>query len=139
MNFFETQAGHNFFQYEVPRLTQALEKIAAALSHPVPILKPAETPDKDLLTKLYYGSYDPEKYQSYEQIRPLNNQVSQTEKDLRAHLTPEADQLFDAYQRADNLRDDAVATQAYAAGFRTAVQMFLAGSTLPMPTGGGTP
>ena len=135
MNFYETKAGHIFFDSQLPRLTKALEEIAAALSHPQPAIKLNTVSDQELLSCLFYGSYDPEKYQSYEQIRILNRQVSQAEIALRKTLTPEADQLLDAYQRADNIRDDAVAEQAYAAGFRTAVQMLLAGSTIPRDQG----
>ena len=135
MNFFETKTGHIFFESQLPKLSKALEEIAAALSHPQPILKLDTVPDPDLLSSLYYGSYDPERYQSHEQIVLLNRQVSQAEIALRKTLTPEADLLLDAYQRADNLRDDAVAEQAYASGFRTAVQMMLAGNPVPQ-TGG---
>lgn len=131
MNFFETKAGHIFFESQLPKLTKALEDIAATLTHPQPVFKLDTMPDTELLSNLYYGSYDPERYQSYEQIIPLNRQVSQAEITLRKTLTSEADRLFDAYQKADNLRDDAVAEQAYVSGFRTAVQMLLAGSTTP--------
>lgn len=136
MNFFETQAGHNFFQYELPRLTQAMEDIAKALSHPVPVFKLTEAPDPDLLASLYHGGYDGERYLDFGQIRPLSRQVSQAETDLRTQLTPEACRLFDVYQRANDIRNDAVEAQVYAAGFRTAVQLFLAGNTLPSVTGG---
>ena len=136
MNFYETKAGQVFFESQFPRLTKALEEIAAALSRPQPAMKLDATPDQELLSSLFYGSYSPEKYQSYEQIRILNRQVSQAEIALRKTLTPEADELLDVYQRADNLRDDAVAEQAYASGFRTAVQMLLAGSTTPQTQGG---
>lgn len=135
MNFFETKAGHIFFEYQLPKLTKALEEIAAALSHPQPVLKLDTVPDPDLLSHLYYGSYDPERYQSHEQIVLLNRQVSQAEITLRKTLTPEADQLLDAYQKVDRLRDDAEAEQAYISGFRTAVQMLLAGSQIPQAGG----
>lgn len=137
MNFHETKAGHVFFESQLPRLTKALEEIAAALSHLQPAMKLDARPDQELLSSLFYGSYDPERYQSHEQIRVLNRQVSQAEIALRKTLTPEADRMLDVYQRADNLRDDAVAEQAYASGFRTAVQMLLAGSVVPQTQGGG--
>ena len=131
MNFFETQAGYHFFQYKVPRITKALEDIAEALSKIQPVNNTDTTQDKTLLHRLFYGSYDPELYQSNEQIILLNRQVSQAEKALRETLSSVSDDLLDAYQRADQIRDDEVSAQAYAAGFRTAVQMILSGCMTP--------
>lgn len=89
-------------------------------------------PDKDFLQNLYYGNYEAEKYQETEPIKPLTREVIRTETALRRHLMPQETQLFEDYYQAVTLRNDAVAEQAYEAGFRTAVQMILAGC---MPTG----
>lgn len=46
MNFFDTVAGHNFINYQVPRLIEALERMSEALEENNKLLKEAKE-DKD--------------------------------------------------------------------------------------------
>ncbi len=135
MNFFETQAGDDFFGSQLPRLIASLEKIANALSLPqsAPVLDTASY--KELLLDLYYGNYEPEKYQCRHQLKIYNRQVSEADSLLRRHLSPEAQRLFNEYLKTTEVRNNAEAEQAYISGFRTAVQMLLAGI---MPQSGTT-
>lgn len=127
MNFFDTKRGHLFFDHQLPKLINALERIANTMSRPMPALQAALEPDRDFLSNLYYGNYEAEQYQEPEQVRPLSREVIRAETALRQYLTPEGTRLFEDYYQAAVIRNDAMAEQAYEAGFRTAVQMILAG------------
>ena len=135
MNFYETRRGQKFFDCQLPKLIQALEQIADTISQPAPTEQPELKynikPDKEFLQNLYYGNYEPDRYQEREQIRPLSREVIRTETALRKYLPPEGTKLFEDYYQAAVIRSDAVAEQAYEAGFCTAVQMMLAGCAAP--------
>ena len=112
MNLHETAMGQRFFNVQLPALINTLKDIAAALSRPAPsaISFPA---DPRFLTSLYYGEYEAD--------------VQQKEKALLPLLSSEASIAFEQYQTAVQCRNSAVLEQAYASGYRTAVQMFAAG------------
>ena len=57
----------------------------------------------------------------------FNQAVQQKEKALLPLLSREASIAFEQYQTAVQCRNSAVLEQAYASGYRTAVQMFAAG------------
>lgn len=135
MNFYETQRGQKFFDFQLPKLTDTLGRIADTLCGAAPALQPEQKsgikPDRDFLSDLYYGNYEPNRYQDRGQIKPLSREVIRTETALRQYLPPEGTKLFEDYYQAAVIRSDAVAEQAYEAGFRTAVQMMLAGCSTP--------
>ncbi len=127
MNFFETQAGYDFFGTHLPRMIAALEKIANALSHPPSVPVSDTVPYEEFLSDLYYGNYEPEKYQSRHQLKIYNRQVTEADSMLCRHLDSEGRRLFNEYLKTTEIRNNAEAEQAYISGFRTAVQMLLAG------------
>lgn len=131
MHFYETQRGHYFFDSQLPKLIQLLENIEKHLSQGALKQQPTLEPDSGFLQNLYYGNYEAEKYQELEQIKPLSREVIRTETALRQYLPPEGTKLFEDYYQAAVIRSDAVAEQAYEAGFCTAVQMMLAGCAAP--------
>jgi len=131
MHFYETQRGHYFFDSQLPKLIQLLENIEKHLSQGALKQQPTLEPDSGFLQNLYYGNYDAEQYQEREHIKPLSREVIRLDTALRQFLTPQEIQLFEDYHQAITLRNDAVAEQAYEAGFRTAVQMMLAGCSAP--------
>lgn len=131
MNFHETKIGQHFFNRQLPALINALEKTAAALSQPVHTILPPESPDKEFLSTLCNSTFDPERYQSLEKMQSLNQQAAQAEQALREQLTPQTFHLLDAYESMTFARSDTMSELAFESGFRTAVQMMLAGRTLP--------
>ena len=117
MNLHETAMGQRFFNVQLPALINTLKDIAAALSRPAPsaISFPA---DPRFLTSLYYGEYEADVFKPDKRLTPFNQTVQQKEK---------ASIAFEQYQTAVQCRNSAVLEQAYASGYRTAVQMFAAG------------
>lgn len=126
MNLHETAMGQRFFNVQLPALINTLKDIAAALSHPAPsaISFPA---DPRFLTSLYYGEYEADVFKPDKRLAPFNQAVQQKEKALLPLLSNEASIAFEQYQAAVQCRNSAVLEQAYASGYRTAVQMFAAG------------
>ena len=126
MNLHETAMGQRFFNAQLPALINTLKDIAAALSRPAPsaISFPA---DPRFLTSLYYGEYEADVFKPDKRLTPFNQTVQQKEKALLPLLSSEASTAFEQYQAAVQCRNSAVLEQAYASGYRTAVQMFAAG------------
>ena len=126
MNLHETAMGQRFFNVQLPALINTLKDIAAALSRPAPsaISFPA---DQHFLTSLYYGEYEADVFKPDKRLAPFNQAVQQKEKALLPLLSNEASIAFEQYQAAVQCRNSAVLEQAYASGYRTAVQMFAAG------------
>ena len=126
MNLHETAMGQRFFNVQLPALINTLKDIAAALSRPAPsaLSFPA---DPRFLTSLYYGEYEADVFKPDKRFTPFNQTVQQKEKALLPLLSSEASIAFEQYQTAVQCRNSAVLEQAYASGYRTAVQMFAAG------------
>lgn len=126
MNLHETAMGQRFFNVQLPALINTLKDIAAALSRPAPsaISFPA---DQHFLTSLYYGEYEADVFKPDKRLAPFNQAVQQKEKALLPLLSNEASIAFEQYQAAVQCRNSTVLEQAYASGYRTAVQMFAAG------------
>ena len=123
MNLHETAMGQRFFNVQLPALINTLKDIAAALSRPAPsaISFPA---DQHFLTSLYYGEYEADVFKPDKRLAPFNQAVQQKEKALLPLLSNEASIAFEQYQAAVQCRNSTVLEQAYASGYRTAVQMF---------------
>ena len=83
--------------------------------------------DPRFLTSLYYGEYEADVFKLDKRLTPFNQAVQQKEKALLPLLSNEASIAFEQYQTAVQCRNSAVLEQAYASGYRTAVQMFAAG------------
>ncbi len=126
MNFYETKAGQIFFQAQLPALIKSLNEISAALTRPAPAILPV-TPDPHFLTSLYYGDYEADIFKLDERRSPLDLAVKQAENALLPMLSGTAITAFETYQDAVQKRNSAVLEQVYASGYRTAVQMLVAG------------
>ena len=134
MNFHETICGRRFFDAQLPHLIKALERIADGLAHTETASPQGITPDPNFLHDLYYGDYEPSvfKKQSNRQ-KELNQAVSKAEAALRDVLrqSPAAVKSFEAYQLAVGEQHSAVTEQAFESGYRTAMQMLMAGLSWP--------
>ena len=130
MNFHETICGRRFFDSQLPHLIKALERIADGLTHTETASPQGITPEPNFLHDLYYGDYEPSvfKKQSNRQ-KELNQAVSKAETALRDVLqqSPAAVKAFEAYQLAVGEQHGAVTEQAFESGYRTAMQMLMAG------------
>lgn len=134
MNFHETTYGRRFFDAQLPHLIKALERIADGLPHTETAPPQGIIPDPNFLHDLYYGDYEPSvfKAQSSRQ-KELNQAVSKAEAALRDVLqqSPAALKAFEAYQLAVGEQHGAVTEQAFESGYRTAMQMLMAGLAWP--------
>lgn len=134
MNFHETICGRRFFDAQLPHLIKALERIADGLTQPKMSLPHGMTIEPNFLHDLYYGDYEPSvfKKQSNRQ-KELNQAVSKAEAALRDVLqqSPAAVKAFEAYQLAVGEQHGAVTEQAFESGYRTAMQMLMAGLSQP--------
>lgn len=134
MNFHETICGRRFFDSQLPHLIKALERIADGLTHTETASPQGITPEPNFLHDLYYGDYEPSvfKKQSNRQ-KELNQAVSKAETALRDVLqqSPAAVKAFEAYQLAVGEQHGAVTEQAFESGYRTAMQMLMAGLSQP--------
>lgn len=134
MNFHETTYGRRFFDAQLPHLIKALERIADGLTHTETAPSQGIAPDSNFLHDLYYGDYEPSvfKKQSSRQ-KELNQAVSAAEAALRDALQqfPASVKAFEAYQLAVGEQHSAVTEQAFESGYRTAMQMLMAGLSWP--------
>ena len=134
MNFHETTYGRRFFDAQLPHLIKALELIADGLAHTETASPQGIASDPRFLHDLYYGEYEPSvfKKQSSRQ-KELNQAVSAAEAALRDVLrqSPAAVKAFEAYQLAVGEQHGAVTEQAFESGYRTAMQMLMAGLSQP--------
>ena len=79
MNFHETKMGTIFFSQQIPELIKTLQKIAAALSKPVPAaIQLTETGELDFLHNLFYGNYEPDIYGCVTVPSRLDQNVKET-------------------------------------------------------------
>lgn len=131
MNFYETQMGQRFFNSQLPKLIQALEKIAASLSSPPAAMNLTGMESSDILHELYCGSYEPDLFGAENETDSLSRQVMQEEHALQQMLNSDAKTQFEKYQTTVSIRNSALTERAYKSGFRLAINLLLAGSFLP--------
>lgn len=133
MNFHETKMGQIFFAQQLPLLIEALQEIAAALKQPVATGQLFDLTDgeNDILSDIYYHNYMPESMERREND-PYNEDVKNALDPLMKVLTPEQRELFYNYEFAEHKRGSSVACRAYKDGIRLAVQVIMAGCTVPV-------
>lgn len=127
MNLHETAMGQRFFNVQLPALINTLKDIAVGAFPPCTICYIPSWQSPRFLTSLYYGEYEADVFKLDKRLTPFNQAVQQKEKALLPLLSNEASIAFEQYQTAVQCRNSAVLEQAYASGYRTAVQMFAAG------------
>ncbi len=134
MNFHDTQMGHEFYGKTVPRIAKALELIAKSLNKPalaagLPFA--CEVP-ADFLSQLYQGNYDPSDEPDTDEISRCSAEILANETELRAAVPPDIWEQIDHTFSLMNKRGDRQREQAFAAGYRTAMMMVMAGMS-PAP------
>lgn len=136
MNFHETVRGQRFFEHQLPTLISALQNIATSLKASRPVVQiDATTDTQDLLTQLYYTTFDPETAPDRETHAIYNNAITQMQEDIRASVDDEVWQKIEHTYVTITTRAAAEREQAYAAGFRTAMSLLACGLTASVPGG----
>ena len=126
MNLHETAMGQRFFNVQLPALINTLKDIAAALPALHHLLYPFRQTHAFSLRSITANM----KQMCSSPINAshlLTRQYNRKKKALLPLLSSEASIAFEQYQTAVQCRNSAVLEQAYASGYRTAVQMFAAG------------
>ena len=85
----------------------------------------------EILSSIYYGGYEPEVYKSRALDRTFSAALEQAHNALLETLSPQGKEALNEYMDILAARGSAVAEQAYESGFRTAVQLLVAGLTNP--------
>ena len=137
MDFHETRMGHNFFEHQLPELIKALNRLSATLSGPVPASGLPVSPDPKFLHDLYFDRYVPEVFEVQMETRQLNQAVSQARKTLVETLPEESKKKLEVYEAALSERNTDLTELAYESGVRAAVQIIMAGLSLPVPPAPG--
>lgn len=135
MNFHETDLRKQFFTLHIPQMIEALREIAATLKRPAIVNRPPDLAEQenDILSDIYNFEYMPES-QTYRKNDPLNRKVQETMNALLESLSPEQKELFLQYEAAENARGGSISCCAYKDGVRLAVQIIMAGCTIPAQT-----
>ena len=131
MNFFETEQERRFYGHTLPRIVNALEKIAGSLNKPTPCIHIAQHVPKDFLSELYWGNYDPSGGPDSEESIHCSAEIKAAQETVKAQVTPEVWEQIDNVFSLISRRSDTDRAEAYAAGFRSAATMLAAGLSKP--------
>ena len=136
MDFHDTKMGRNFFDHQLPQLIEAIQTLTAALDRPTQALTLPVSAEPDFLHDLFFGDYEPEIFKASPKIQRFSQTADQDYKALVATLSEDSLKQLEEYEMAISERTIAVAEQAYESGFRTAVQMIVAGLAQPIQVDG---
>ena len=127
MNFHETKMGHIFFEHQLPKLINAIQTLTAALDRPAPQVTLPVEGDPEFLSELYFGNYEPGVFRSTPESDRLIQKLNDAYDDLVETLSKESRGRLDRYLEIAADRSATDARLSYESGFRTAVQMIVAG------------
>lgn len=131
MSFYQTPMGRAFFERHVPQLIHAIQALTTALGKSAPALIQPVEPDPDFLSELYYGNYEAATFQLTPESSELTRAINQAHSELEEAIPDPCRAKLRAYEDARSARDAFEMRRAYEAGFRTAVQMIVAGLSKP--------
>lgn len=131
MNFHETRMGHEFFERQLPKLIQSIQALTAALGKPVQAAVLPVDPDPKFLDELYYGNYGPGIFKASPQAGDLAQAIIDARTCLLRSLSREDRERLDLYLDKLEERNADIMRQAFESGYRTAVQMIVAGLSRP--------
>lgn len=131
MNFHDTQMGRTFFEHQLPQLIQSIQALTAVLDRSTQTVTLPVEADPEFLSDLYYGNYEAAIFVATPESREYTRAINAHHDELTALLSEEGLAKLEAYTQALSRRDDADMEQAYESGFRTAVQMIVAGLARP--------
>lgn len=131
MNFHETRMGHEFFERQLPKLIQSIQALTAALDKPTQAAVLPVDPDPKFLDELYYGNYEPGIFKASPQAGDLAQAIIDARTCLLRSLSREDRERLDLYLDKLEERNADIMRQAFESGYRTAVQMIVAGLSQP--------
>ena len=131
MNFHETRMGHAFFEHQLPQLIHAIQALTAALDRPAQLVTLPVEGDPEFLSELYFGNYEPGIFKSTPEGDSLVQKLNDAYDVLVETLSKESCDRLDHYLEIAADRSAADARLAYESGYRTAVQMIVAGLSRP--------
>ena len=127
MNFHETKMGRAFFEHQLPQLIHAIQALTSALDrHAQKVTLPVEG-DPEFLSELYFGNYEPGIFKSTPEGDRLIQKLNDAYDALAETLSKESCDRLDHYLEIAAERSATDTRLAYESGFRTAVQMMVAG------------
>ena len=127
MNFYETRMGRTFFEHQLPQLINTIQTLTAALDRPAQqVILPVEG-DPEVLSELYFGNYEPGVFKSTPESDRLIQKLNDAYDALVETLSKESRDRLDRYLEIAADRSATDARLSYESGFRTAVQMIVAG------------
>lgn len=127
MNFHETRMGRAFFEHQLPQLTHAIQALTVALDRSAQQVTLPVEGDPEFLSELYFGNYEPGIFKSIPDGDRLIQELNDAYDVLVETLSKESRDRLDRYLEISAERSATDARLAYESGFRTAVQMIVAG------------
>lgn len=131
--FYETIMGKRFFEHQLPKLTEALNRIAAAAERkttPTKTISLSVPSDAHIIAELFEGNFSPEdilvktRPSTYrEQTKP----IIELGEEIKAKFGSEAAMMADRYSEMSLSRVSTQITDAFVCGFQTATQLIAAG------------
>ncbi len=132
MNFYETKMGHTFFEHQLPQLIQSIQALTAALEKPTQAAVLPMKTEPDFLSELYYGNYEPGIFKTTQESEQIIQKLNDAHTALTETLSEESCDRLDFYLEIAAERSATDARLAYESGFRTAVQIIMAGLSHPV-------
>lgn len=133
MNFHDTKMGHIFFEHQLPQLVQAIQALTAALDKPVQSVALPVEADPEFLSKLYLGEYESAPFRQTPEGAEFTRAVIAAHEELEAALPESCHEKLMKYQDTLTMREGVDMQTAYESGFRTAIQMIVAGLSQSKP------
>lgn len=131
MNFHETVMGHRFFEHQLPQLIQSIQALTTALGKPAQaVVLPVEAAP-NFLSELYFGNYECGVFKQTAEPNELEQAVKRAYNALAETLPERNREELEAYLDAAAERNSDNMRRAYESGFRTAIQMIMAGLSRP--------
>ena len=137
MNFYETRMGRTFFEHQLPQLINVLQALTAALDKPAQPVALSVKGDPEFLSELYFGNYEPGIFKSTPEGDKLIQKLNDAYDALVETLSKESRVKLDRYLEIAAERSATDSRLAYESGFRTAVQMIVAGLSRSHGQSGG--
>ena len=131
MNFHDTVMGRRFFEHQLPQLIQSIQGLTVALGKPPQAAVLPVEADPGFLSELYFGNYECGVFKQTAEPNELEQAVKRAYNALAEMLPERNREELEAYLDAAAERNSDNMRRAYESGFRTAVQLIMAGLSRP--------
>ena len=131
MNFHDTVMGRRFFEHQLPQLIQSIQGLTVALGKPPQAAVLPVEADPGFLSELEFGNYECGVFKQTAEPNELEQAVKRAYNALAEMLPERNREELEAYLDAAAERNSDNMRRAYESGFRTAVQLIMAGLSRP--------